>query len=91
MNKDCLADSLANQFDMDKRTARKMVNYTLGEIKDAVARGEKVTLVGFGTFQSKDRAQRTGTNPNSGELITIPAKRVPTFKPGADFKEAVDR
>ena len=63
---------------------------TLSAIVDAMAKGDKVQLVGFGTFETKQRGERTGKNPRTGEAVKIPATTVPSFKPGKSLKEAVD-
>lgn len=60
-------------------------------IKDALKEGDKVSLVGFGTFQVKNKNARKGRNPRSGEKIDIPKKNVPTFKPGKSFKDMVNK
>ena len=65
----------------------RIVNGLLSEIKTAVAEGDTVQLIGFGTFESRKREARTARNPQTGEMIQIEAKTVPAFKPGAAFKE----
>jgi DNA-binding protein HU-beta len=58
-------------------------------IRSSVARGDKVTLAGFGTFEKKRRAARTGRNPRTGDAVKVPARVVPSFRPGKEFREAV--
>jgi len=58
-------------------------------ISHTLAKGEKIQLVGFGTFEIRERAERTGRNPQTGEEMTIPATKIPAFKPGKELKEAV--
>ncbi|GAW91668.1 HU family DNA-binding protein [Calderihabitans maritimus] len=89
MNKTELVSSVAEKTDLTKKDAEKVVNAVLGSIEEALSRGEKVQLVGFGTFEVRDRAARTGRNPQTGEEIQIPATRVPVFKAGKALKEAV--
>lgn len=89
LNKTELVSSVAEKTDLTKKDAEKVVNAVLGSIEEALSRGEKVQLVGFGTFEVRDRAARTGRNPQTGEEIQIPATRVPVFKAGKALKEAV--
>lgn len=72
-----------------KKQAGEVVDAVISAIKDALAKGEKVSLVGFGTFSVKERAAREGRNPRTGKKIKIPKKKVPVFKPGKELKEAV--
>ncbi len=89
MNKSELVVSVAKETNMTKKAASEAVEATLSVIQDALARGEKVTLVGFGTFDVRDRKERQGVNPSTGERITIPATRVPVFKAGKALREVV--
>lgn len=72
-----------------KKQAAEALDAILEAIKDALASGEKVSLVGFGTFMVKERAAREGRNPRTGKTIKIPPKKVPVFKPGKELREAV--
>lgn len=72
-----------------KKQAGAVVDAVFGAIKDALAEGDKVSLIGFGTFSVKARAAREGRNPRTGKKIKIPKKKVPAFKAGKDLKEAV--
>jgi len=72
-----------------KKQAGEVVNAVISAIKDALAKGEKVSLVGFGTFSVKERAARQGRNPRTGKKIKIPKKKVPIFKPGKELKDSV--
>jgi len=72
-----------------KKQAGEVVNAIISAIKDALAKGEKVSLVGFGTFSVKERAARQGRNPRTGKKIKIPKKKVPIFKPGKELKDSV--
>ncbi|MBU1936989.1 HU family DNA-binding protein, partial [bacterium] len=72
-----------------KRASEEMLDAILDTIKDTVSDGDKVTLVGFGTFAMSERSARRGRNPRTGDTIDIPAKKVPRFVPGKEFKDAV--
>ena len=74
---------------LSKVKATAVVETVFSTIKDALRRGEKVQLVGFGTFRVKERKGRVGRNPRTGESVNIPTKRVPLFKAGKVLKEAV--
>ncbi len=89
MNKSELIDALAAKTDSTKVAASKSVDALLEIITGAVAKGEDVALIGFGTFKAAKRAARTGKNPKTGETLKIAATTVPTFKAGAGFKAAV--
>lgn len=89
MNKAELVAAVAEKADMSKKDAEKAVSSVFAVIEEALAKDEKVQLVGFGTFEVKNRAERTGRNPQTKETITIPASRVPGFKAGKALKDAV--
>ncbi|MHB1405750.1 HU family DNA-binding protein [Paradesulfitobacterium ferrireducens] len=91
MNKAELVAAVAEKADMSKKDSEKAVNAVLSAIEDALAGNDKVQLVGFGTFEVKERAERTGRNPQTKEKITIPASRVPGFKAGKALKDAVQK
>lgn len=91
MNKAELVEIVAQQADTTKKDAEQVINKTMEAIVKAVAGGQKVTLVGFGTFEARQRKARTGRNPKTNEAIHIPAKRVPGFKVGKEFSEAVNK
>jgi DNA-binding protein HU-beta len=86
MNKTELAAAVASKAEMTKKDAEKAVNAVLETLADTLAKGEKVQLVGFGTFETKARAERTAKNPRTGETVTVPATRVPGFKAGQALK-----
>ena len=90
MNKSELIEALATKADLSKAAAGRAVDVLVEEIVTAVAKGDSVTLVGFGTFKSAKRAARTGKNPSTGAALKIPASTVPKFVPGAKFKAVVD-
>lgn len=89
MTKTELINEVANKTEMTKKDSEKAVSAVLESITDALAAGDKVQLVGFGTFEVRDRAAREGKNPATGEAISIPATKVPAFKAGKALKEAV--
>lgn len=89
MNKAELVSKVAEKSETTKKDAEKVINALFGSIEEALANGEKVQLVGFGTFEVRDRAARTGRNPKTGEEIKIAATKVPAFKPGKALKEVV--
>ena len=90
MNKTELIDAVAEGADISKAAASRAVDTMLDSISKSLAKGDPVTLVGFGTFSVKDRAARTGRNPRTGEPINIPAAKVPGFKAGKALKDAVN-
>ena len=77
--------------EMTHKDAERVVNGVFEEIKAAVAAGDTVQIVGFGTFSAKERAARTAHNPKTGGTISIPAKKAPAFKAGKGFKDAVNQ
>ncbi len=89
MNKAELIEQVAGQTGLAKRTSGKAVDAVVSAISDCLTRGEKVTLVGFGTFGVRQRKERTGRNPRTGATIQIPAKRVAKFSPGKSLREKV--
>lgn len=89
MNKGELVDTIAAKAQTSKKDADAILTATLDSIMEAVANGEKVTLVGFGTFEPRQRAAREGRNPQTGKAIQIPATTVPAFSAGKQFKEMV--
>ncbi len=89
MNKMELVAKVAEVSEVTKKDAEKAVNATFAAIEEALAAGDKVQLVGFGTFEVRDRAARIGRNPKTGDEIKIPATIVPAFKPVKALKERV--
>ena len=89
MNKGELVDEVVLYTGLTRTESREAVNAIISVITDWLARGERVTLVGFGTFQVGARKARIGRNPQTGESIQIPAKKVPIFKAGKGLKEEV--
>ncbi|MFN3739692.1 MAG: HU family DNA-binding protein [Thermodesulfovibrionales bacterium] len=89
MTKAELIEKIANGADLSKAQASRALDATLDAIKGALKKGQKVTLVGFGTFAVSRRKARKGRNPKTGEEIKIPAMKVPRFTAGKAFKDAI--
>ena len=89
MNKGELVDVIAEKANVAKKEADAVLSAAIDTIVESVAKGEKVTLVGFGSFEKRDRQAREGRNPKTGESMTIAATTVPAFSAGKSFKEAV--
>ena len=90
MNKSEFVDAVATDIDITKADAAKAVDSVVNVITNALKDGDQLNLVGFGSFQVKDRAARTGRNPRTGEAIEIKASKMPTFKAGKALKDAVN-
>ena len=91
MNKEELVQEIAKKAKVTQKEAAEVLNGLVETVQKTVAKGEKVTLVGFGTFESRKRAARTGRNPQTGKEIKIAAKTVPAFSAGKKFKELVNK
>lgn len=89
MNKAELVEEVASRTGLTKRASREAVDTITSVIMDTLARGEKVILVGFGTFRVIRRMERTGINPQTGERIEISAREVPKFEPGKKLRETL--
>lgn len=89
MTKVELINAVAQSAEITKKDAEKAVNATIDAITETLAKGEKVSLVGFGTFETRQRPARTGRNPRTKETIEIPASVAPAFKAGKALKDAV--
>jgi len=90
MNKAEFIDAVATKGDMSKSDAESAVNAVLDSLTSAMAKGDQVTLVGFGTFLVRERKARTGRNPRTGEPLNIAAANTPSFKAGKALKDAVN-
>ncbi len=90
MNKSELIDSIAESADLSKASATRALDAALDGIVKALKSGDQVVLIGFGTFSVKDRAARTGRNPQTGAPIEIAAAKIPGFKAGKALKDAVN-
>lgn len=91
MNKGELVDAVAAKAQVTKKEADAVLTATIEAIMEAVASGDKVTLVGFGSFEPRQRAAREGRNPQTGKTIKIAATTVPAFSAGKQFKEMVGK
>ena len=89
MNKTELVAAVAAKADISKKAADAAVAAVFGAIEDALKEGDKVQIIGFGTFEVRERAAKEGRNPQTGEKIAIAASKVPAFKAGAALKDAV--
>ena len=89
MNKSELVQGIAFNANISKRMAEKALDATLNTITNAMERGEKVQLIGFGTFEVKERAGRAGRNPKTNEVVMISPKRDPSFRAGKTLKNKV--
>ena len=90
MNKTELAAIIAEKAELTKKDAEAVLNAIMDSVKEALAKGDKVSLVSFGTFEVRERAAREGKNPRTGENLTIAACKVPAFKPGKALKDKVN-
>ncbi|MEG4225547.1 HU family DNA-binding protein [Microcoleus sp. N9_B2] len=91
MNKGELVELMAGKADTTQKAANALLDAFIDSITQVVADGKKVTLVGFGSFEARERKARDGRNPKTGEQMKIPAAVVPTFSAGKQFKEAVNK
>ena len=89
MNKKELIAAVAEKAEVSKKDAEAVVKAAIETVTAAMASGEKVQLIGFGTFETRERAARTGKNPQTGESVKIKASKVPSFKAGAALKNVV--
>lgn len=87
MNKTELINKVAETTSLSKKDVETVIKATLETIMETTAAGEKIQIVGFGTFETRERAERLGRNPRTKEEIIIPASKVPAFKPGKEYKE----
>ena len=90
MNKTQLIDAVAASSNLKKKEAEAAVNATIEAITEALKAGDKVQIVGFGTFEVKERGERTGRNPKTGETITIAATKHPAFSAGKALKDSIN-
>jgi DNA-binding protein HU-beta len=89
MNKGELVDAVAAKTNITKKQTDEIISAFLSIVTEAVADGDKVTLIGFGSFERRERSEREGRNPKTNEPMTIPATKVPAFSAGKLFKEKV--
>lgn len=91
MNKNELISVVAEKSGFSKKDAATALESVVAAISESLEKGEKIQLVGFGTFEVKERAARTGKNPRTGEVVEIAAAKVPSFKAGKALKDAVSK
>ena len=91
MNKKELITAIAEEIGMTKKDVAAVVDATFDKITAAMAAGDKVQLMGFGTFETRERGERTGINPRTGEEVKIAACKAPAFKAGKALKDAVNK
>ena len=91
MNKNELIAAVAEKANLTKKDAAAAVDAMIASITEALANNDKVQLVGFGTFEVKERASRTAKNPRTGETVEVPAAKVPSFKAGKALKDTVSK
>ncbi|MBP6080956.1 MULTISPECIES: nucleoid-associated protein HU-beta [unclassified Providencia] len=90
MNKSQLIDQIASDSNISKAAAGRVVDAFVASVTGSLSKGDDVALVGFGTFSVRERAARTGRNPQTGKEIQIAAAKVPAFRPGKGLKDAVN-
>lgn len=90
MNKSELIAAVCEKTETTKKAADEAVNAVIDTIAEALGNGERVQIVGFGTFEVRDRAERKGRNPQTGEEMTIPASKAPVFRAGKNLKDLVN-
>ena len=91
MNKKDLVAKLAEDAGTTKKDAEAVLNSFMDTVGEVLAKGDKISLVGFGTFETSERSARKGRNPQSGKEIDIPAKTLPKFKAGKSLKDKIDQ
>lgn len=91
MNKSDLINSIATKSGLNKKNSEAALNAFIASVEDVLTKGDKVTLVGFGTFEVRKRAARKGRNPQTKKEITIPASKAPVFKAGKGLKDIVNK
>jgi len=91
MNKTDLVSAIASKSGLNKKNSEAALNAFIGTVQDTLKKGDKVVLVGFGTFEVRKRAARKGRNPQTKKEITIPASNAPVFKAGKGLKDKVNK
>ncbi|NLL31421.1 MAG: HU family DNA-binding protein [Clostridiales bacterium] len=91
MNKSELITSMSEKSKLTKKDAEAALKAFIETVEETLEKGDKVQLIGFGTFETRERAAREGRNPRTKEVINIPASTVPVFKAGKEFKERVNK
>ena len=91
MTKAELVDEVGRQASLTRKHSEVIVDAVFSSILEALQRGDKIELRGFGSFRIRKRGSRTGRNPKTGEGVVVPAKKVPYFKPGKELRELINR
>ena len=91
MNKLELVNEMASKSGLSKKDTENALKAFIETVEETLTKGEKIQLVGFGTFETRERAEREGRNPRTKEVIQIPASKAPVFKAGKEFKERVNK
>jgi len=91
LNKSELINAIAEKSGLTKKDSEKALNAFVEAVEESLIKGDKVQLIGFGTFEVRERSARKGRNPQTGEEIMIPAAKVPAFKPGKALKDSVNK
>ena len=91
MNKAELISAVAEASGVSKKDTEAVIKATFEAIEKAMVNGDKVQVIGFGTFETRERAERVGKNPQTQETVTIPACKVPAFKPGKALKDEINK
>ena len=91
MTKAELVDEVGREASLTRKHSEVIVDAVFGAILEALQRGDKIELRGFGSFRVRERGSRTGRNPKTGEGVVVPAKKVPYFKPGKELRELINR
>lgn len=91
MNKAELIATMADKTELSKKDAEKALNAFIDTVTDELKNGDRIQLIGFGTFEVSERAERTGRNPQSGKEMVIPASKIPKFKAGKALKDAINQ
>ena len=91
MNRQELVSAMAEKSKLTKKDSEAALKAFIETVQETLANGDKIQLVGFGTFETRERAAREGRNPRTKETISIPASTVPAFKPGSELKKAVNK
>jgi integration host factor subunit beta len=91
MTKAELVDEVSSEADLTRKHSEVIVDAVFSSIVEALQRGDKIELRGFGSFRVRHRGSRTGRNPKTGEGVLVPAKKVPYFKPGKELRELINR
>ena len=91
MNKTNLIENVAAAAGIKKKEAELAVNSVFASLQNALSEGDKVQIAGFGTFKVKERKERTGKNPRTGEALVVPAAKIPAFVPAKNFKDSVNK